>query len=291
MSIAHKAQTVWLHDGGGHLPVQFPDARLDLLSSDIWEHGKVAFTPAFGKHQATKGNDLRCRHQLPFTPDSEVVPGVQFGRPEWVPSPAFWASLAAQAGPDADRYVSPQGTPLAEDVAFCLLGGYGIRMEVNLAAWQRLKEAEVFCSNPSPDEYTLEALLASPLDVGGHMVRYRFPRQRACRVANALRYLKSNPLEHLCGLELRDALMVLPGIGPKTASWIVRNWAGSDEVAILDVHVIRAGQLMGLFPQRVRLPQDYGELEARFLSFAAALKVPASLLDALIWREMRTLYS
>ena len=224
-----------------------------------------------------------------FLPHSQVVPGVQFGRPEWVPSPAFWASLAAQEGPNPERYVSPRGAPLVDDVAFCLLGGYGIRMEVNRAAWQRLNEANVFTADPVPEATEIEELLSKPLEVMGRRTRYRFPRQRAVRLSHALRYLQANELEHLSGVELRDALMTLPGIGPKTASWIVRNWSGSDAVAILDVHVVRAGQLMGLFPQRVRLPRDYGVLEARFLAFANAIGVPASLLDALIWREMRAL--
>ena len=221
--------------------------------------------------------------------DSEVVPGVRWGRPEWVPSPAFWVSLAAQEGPNADRFVSPKGAPLKEDVAFCLLGGFGIRMELNRAAWQRLKDANVLSFEPLPDAAFLEDLLSEPLLVNGRSVKYRFPRQRAGRLALALRYLRDNPLEQLVDLDLRDALMVIPGIGPKTASWIVRNWTGSDAVAILDVHVIRAGQIMGLFPERVRLPKDYKILEARFLTFAAAIGIPASLLDALIWREMRTL--
>lgn len=224
-----------------------------------------------------------------FTPQAEVVPGVKFGRPEWVPSPAFWASLAAQEGESLDRYVSLAGCPLIEDVAFCMLGGYGIRMELNQAAWQRLKEEQIFTVDPPPNADIIEALLSEPLKVEGRIVRYRFPRQRAQRLAHALGYLKEKHLEDLGALELRNSLMELPGIGPKTASWVVRNWTGSDAVAILDIHVIRAGQLMGLFPQQVRLPREYNALEARFLAFAEALKIPASLLDALIWREMRTL--
>ena len=85
--------------------------------------------------------------------------------------------------------------------------------------------------------------------------------------------------------------MELPGIGPKTASWIVRNWLGSDDVAILDVHVLRAGILMGLFPEDCRLPKDYEVLEKKFLDFARAIQVRASLLDAIMWRDMRVLFS
>lgn len=220
-----------------------------------------------------------------LSPSAEIVPGVPFGRPEWVPSPAFWLSLASQGWTDDERYVSEPGSPLADDVAFCILGGYGIRMEVNQAAWDRLKAAGAL--TPPVDEATIEALLLEPLSVLGRSVRYRFPTQRAGRLAKALNWLEELELDEMSPLALREELMTQPGIGPKTASWIVRNWTGTDEVAILDVHVIRAGQIMGLFPENIRLPRDYAALEARFLDFAEALRIPASYLDALIWREMR----
>jgi thermostable 8-oxoguanine DNA glycosylase len=226
-----------------------------------------------------------------FSPDAEVIPGVIFGRPEWVPSPAFWASLAAHESHATDRYVSPPGTPLVDDIIFCLLGGYGIRMELNQAAWKHLKAAGILSNGLKPSADSIESLLCERLDVEGRRVRYRFPRQRAHRVAFALEFLHDNPLDHLDPLQLRNSLMAIPGIGPKTASWIVRNWTGTDEVAILDVHVIRAGQLIGLFPKHIRLPRDYSVLEARFLEFSHALNVRASLLDAIIWREMRALTS
>lgn len=224
-----------------------------------------------------------------FRPDDEVVPGVRFGRPEWVPTPAFWVALADQEGEDPDAYISPVGTPLLEDVAFCLLGGYGIKMEVNRAAWERLSRAGVFETDATPTRDEIEALLSEPLLVEGRRLKYRFPRQRADRLAFALRHLKATPPPTHDPLAFRASLMTLPGIGPKTASWIVRNWSGSDAVAILDVHVLRAGTIIGLFPKDYRLPRDYVALERRFLEFANALQVPASLLDALIWREMRVL--
>lgn len=221
-------------------------------------------------------------------PDDEVVPGVPFGRPDWVPSPAFWKALAEAEGSAADDYVSPQGTPFIEDVIFCLLGGYGIRMEVNRAAWEHLRDSGLFDS-PSLGPSQIETWLRQPLKVNGRSVRYRFPKQRADRIAQALATLRGADPDPADAIALRSDLMRLPGIGPKTASWIVRNWAGSDVVAILDVHVLRAGQIMGLFPRRLRLPRDYESLERSFLDFSAALGVRASLLDALIWREMRIL--
>ena len=57
--------------------------------------------------------------------------------------------------------------------------------------------------------------------------------------------------------------MTLPGIGPKTASWIVRNWMNSDAVAILDIHIVRAGMLMNLYCQGGRVERHYLEIEAK----------------------------
>jgi thermostable 8-oxoguanine DNA glycosylase len=225
-----------------------------------------------------------------FRPDDEVVPGVLFGSPEWVPTPAFWATLADRFDPETDDYVSPAGTPLAEDLAFCLLGGYGIKMELNRAAWERLSNAGVFQADVIPSRNELEELLSEPLNVNGRLQRYRFPRQRADRLFVALTSINESPPPTDDAIRFRDNLMLLPGIGPKTASWIVRNWSGSDEVAILDVHVLRAGAIIGLFPENYRLPKDYVSLERRFLDFARALQVRASVLDALIWREMRVLF-
>lgn len=119
------------------------------------------------------------------------------------------------------------------------------------------------------------------------LYRVVYPRQRAHRLHIALSAIRERPPQTENPITFRRQLMELPGIGPKTASWIVRNWLGSDDVAILDIHVLRAGTLMGLFPRGYQLPKDYDALERRFLEFAKAIQVRASLLDAIMWREMR----
>lgn len=221
------------------------------------------------------------------SPDDEILPGVKFGRADWVPTPAYWQALA-ERDKDFCGYISSRQASLSEEVAFCILGGYGIKMEMNLAAWQLLKGEGIF-ETEVLEPLEVELALRQPLCVDGRVLRYRFPKQKAYRLATALNALRRQEFSVDSPTALRDELMQLKGIGPKTASWIVRNWAGSNEVAILDVHVLRAGQIIGLFPQLIRLPRDYGVLERRFLDFAQALRVPASILDGLIWREMRIL--
>ena len=226
-----------------------------------------------------------------FLPDDEVVPGVRFGLSGWAGSPAYWVKMAEFEADDPEDYVSPKGTPLAEDLAFCLLGGYGVKMELNRAAWTHLYEAGVYSSDPVPSRQEIEELLSMPLLVEGRRHKYRYPRQRADRLHVALNSIRERPPQTDNHQIFRQQLMELPGIGPKTASWIVRNWLGSDDVAILDVHVLRAGTLMGLFPENYRLPKDYEALEKKFLDFARAIQVRASLLDAIMWRDMRILFS
>lgn len=233
------------------------------------------------------GTAAGVRH---LSPDDEIMPGVKWGLSSWIGSPAFWYALAKESSDD-DIYASPPGTNLREVVVFCLLGGYGIKAELNIAAFEKVMRETKIAEGAVPPTSELERILRVPLAVGGKFVKYRFPKQKADRIASALMSMADLPAENMHARELRDHLMTIRGIGPKTASWVVRNWLGSDEVAILDVHIMRAGQFIGLFPHASKLPRDYPSLEDKFLTFAKVLDIRASLLDSIIWREARELPS
>jgi N-glycosylase/DNA lyase len=178
------------------------------------------------------------------------------------------------------------GETLEEEVVACLLGGHGIPAEVGLAAFERLR-GRCLISTPCLDVEVLSQHLREPLIVSGRKITYRFWSQKANYIVAALRTLSKQAAPCESPHELRDYLMRLPGIGPKIASWVVRNWLGSNEVAILDIHIVRAGQLMNLYSMTDRAAGHYFEMERRFLDLAAAIDAPASDLDALIWSEMR----
>ena len=161
-----------------------------------------------------------------------------------------------------------------------------MKAELGLAAYARLRGRGLLEGNPSAD--VLEQTLVDPFVIDGRPRRYRFPRQKA-------RYL-AGCLERLGGFEepegdvtFRDKLTAFPGIGPKTASWIVRNYRGSHEIAIIDVHILRAGRHIGLFGQDREPQRHYRELEATFLQFAAAINTCAAMLDGMMWDYMRRL--
>ncbi len=216
-------------------------------------------------------------------PEVELLPGVRWESHEFVFTPAFWAAHAWQcslAGQLPQRH--RLGATVREEVSACLLGGYGIPAEVGLAAYALLRDSGMLERRTTEAE--LRAALTEPLWVNGRSVHYRFARQKASYLSCALDVLDDgSSLERLTDLELRDWFTDLPGVGMKTASWITRNLRDSDSVAIIDVHVFRAGRLAGIFPVSASIARDYGEYRPGFLTFASATGVPASPFAALTW--------
>lgn len=221
--------------------------------------------------------------ELP-APEELVLNGIKWGAVDAFPTPAYWQCqvIARRLIGAPLRY--KLGNTLTEEVAACLLGGHGIPATVGLAAYEKLRDLNAF-NGPLPTEYQLSNWLHEPLNIGGRQIRYRFAAQRAKYLAAAIPMIQNAP-EFKTGKALRDWLVHLPGIGPKTGSWIARNWLDADDVAILDIHIMRVGQAIGLFPKSLTVERHYFDLEALFLKFSQEIDVRASELDAIIWHEM-----
>lgn len=200
---------------------------------------------------------------------------------------SFWVSQAARRNSFRDRVrAEVSSTSLQEQLVFCLLGGHGVTTEMAQATYAELCRRVDMHSSPSTA--LIESALQLPIQLRGRMVRYRFWRQRARRIAEALQSLKAEEAPS-DPRELRDWLTTFPGVGMKTASWVVRNTTGSDDIAIIDIWVVRALTLAGVFPATWKLPRDYARYEQAFLSYAAAGGVSASVLDWCIWEMSRVL--
>ncbi|KMZ12167.1 Thermostable 8-oxoguanine DNA glycosylase [Candidatus Burkholderia humilis] len=215
-------------------------------------------------------------------PDAEVLPGVRWGECGSPFTPAYWRALLHQRCNETATYRI--GETLQEEVAACVLGGHSLRSETGLAAFGALKNAGLL--RPGIDEEQYFARLSLPLTVAGRPVRYRFARTKS-RYLSAVASAFRDEVPPTEALTLRDWLLKIKGVGPKTAAWVVHNYHGCDEIAILDVHLVRAAQICGVFPPIVKLPAQYGLLERRFVEFSRALGVPASLLDACMWAQMK----
>ena len=168
--------------------------------------------------------------QLELPPAHELLlPGVPWGRVEAFPTPAYWAYQVMSKHVLGEPPEYKLGQTLAQEVTACLLGGYGIPAAVGIAAFERLRDHGVLAGTPS--EYELLRLLDAPLAVHGKSVRYRFVRQKARYVSQALACLAAGEPHQQSGRQLRDWFLQLNGIDPKTASWIARNWLRADDVA------------------------------------------------------------
>jgi thermostable 8-oxoguanine DNA glycosylase len=218
--------------------------------------------------------------------NQEVLPGIQWGAFDELMTPAYWRGQAWQHTESGTFQDFRLGRSLNEEVAACLLGGWGMPAELALAAYARVRERGLLRSGVTTQE--LEEALGEPFTFRDRDRKYRFIRQKS-------RYL-SGCLEQLAGftppdddVAFRDRLNELPGIGLKTASWIVRNMRPRSEVAILDIHIIRVGRHLGLFPEEWQPETHYRQLEARFVKFARAIDVSAATLDGLMWDHMRRL--
>ena len=62
----------------------------------------------------------------------------------------------------------------------------------------------------------------------------------------------------------------------KTASWVARNWLNADDIAILDIHILRAKALARFFDENLTVERNDLELEEQFLRFAQAIGVRPS---------------
>jgi len=218
-------------------------------------------------------------------PNEDLLPGVKWGRHDVLFTPAYWKAQCWLG--HTNRPVDYRlGQSLTEEVAACLLGGHGIPAGVGIAAFRRLQNLGLLNASRSSEHRLMEALRA-PLLLGGRTIRYRFAKQRARYLWEAIvRLDQVDPPIHQHRF-FRDWLVNLPGIGLKTASWITRNWLASDEVAIIDIHVHRAGVIAGVFPPHLLPRKDYYDLEALFLTFCRSLGVKPSFLDAIIWKHLR----
>ena len=216
--------------------------------------------------------------------DAEILPGVHWGRLEAFPTPAYWAYqvIARRIASQTVRY--KLGATLREEVGACLLGGHGIPASIGLVAFEHLKRKGVFAGDP-PNEQDLRQWLSEPMAIGDRQVHYRFASQKARYLAAALHKIASEAAP-CSGRALRDWMTSVPGIGYKTASWIARNWLEADDVAILDIHILRAGVLAGFLDPDLTVERHYLQLEEQFLDFSRAMGVKPSELDAIIWLEM-----
>ena len=219
-------------------------------------------------------------------PTQEVLPGICWGYYGKLFTPAYWKiQYLMHSQNDSFSIQYKLGNNILEEVVACLLGGFGLKAETGLAAFDRMVNRNLI--KEGIDYQPIFSSLEEPFSIAGKKVRYRFPNQKAKFIFQFLNRtdLKQIPLSN--DLTFRKWLMSVNGIGPKTASWITRNYLNSENVAIIDIHIFRAGLIAGIFSEKLDVQKDYFKLEQIFIDFCKAIQVQPSKMDALMWLQMK----
>ncbi len=217
----------------------------------------------------------------------EVLPGIPWGDCGQLFTPAFWKFQYNLFGSGLQSDINYRlGDTILEEIIACLLGGYGIPAEVGLMAFERLKKEGLIQYRVEFEK--IHDALSIPFNLSnGNKIRYRFANQKTKYIHSLLNRDDLDQIPTDNDFRLRSWLLNLDGIGLKTASWITRNWLNSNKVAILDIHIIRAGILIGFYDSSFDVSKHYLDMERRYLDFCYALEVDSSKMDAIIWEIMK----
>ena len=257
---------------------------IDICNTTVKKNSQSAQTCSYISNGEIKSIELPPAEEYVFR-------NIKWGEYDRMFTPAFWKVQILMCDSIYNNIQYKIGSNLYEEIAGCILGGYGITAEMGLAAFQTLKDADILHSGISKESNLYEKiyeLLSNPVYINGKPIHYRFARQRSERLYSALMKIENEtPPEK--DIDFRNWLLKFNGIGPKTASWITRNWLGSNNVAIIDIHIFRAATIMGLFQGNEKIDKEYFKLEELFLSLAQAMNVCAAKIDVIIWSQMRSL--
>ena len=194
---------------------------------------------------------------------------------------------------------SRSNAEVEQELLFCLMGGFGVSYEHGRTACEIVWQLEPF--SEELEDCELFEIISSellrpqfgPPKADGTLRRYRYPFKKASTIVKVRNWLRCNRplherlLEFSSCQERRALLIGCPGIGMKTASWLLRNVGLGAELAIIDIHVYRALVDAGRIPISTRLPRDYTIAEGAFLEWCNELGAPPDAFDLFIWHRQR----
>lgn len=188
------------------------------------------------------------------------------------------------------------------ELAGCILGSQ-VPFELAAAACAQLKSKRLLPlvsvnGHASKLESRLVKALSEPLVVGASRRRYRFPQLRARQIVRGAQNLELEAIslseivyERRSPRERRsDLIRLLPGLGPKQSSMFLRNARSTDDLAVLDAHVLRFMRTARLISVRLPAPsglKQYEAMEEILRRYAHRVGYSLACLDWAIWTVMR----
>lgn len=194
---------------------------------------------------------------------------------------------------------------IVQELLLCILGS-GVRYEVAVAYAMKITSSK--CLNVK-NTITIEDDISSILNNeapnywgGKSYKRYRYPNARASYISSSYynitrefgsfkKFLNNN----YSPSELRRIIVLnCPGIGPKQASHFLKNVGYSNELAILDRHIIKYMEMVeskSVSTYQLGRLDKYEDIEIRFINAVKNFQHPIAIVDQAMWFIMRALGS
>lgn len=208
---------------------------------------------------------------------------------------------------DRRDYNSMSEMDLTFELLICILGS-GVQYELCLAyahavkstlSSRKIKKQGSVQNCTSLFECVLNAPAYSYINNKTYS-RYRYPYRSAKHIAESLHNIdqKYGSIRNMIRAmnapsDLRRELIQLcPGIGPKQSSHFVKNIGFTDNVAILDRHILNYLKLIDdvdICPKQVSKIDKYEEVERKFIDKASKFNHAVSVVDQSMWFVMRAL--
>lgn len=192
---------------------------------------------------------------------------------------------------------------LWEELAACILGSR-VSHAVTYAAVGALRHANLVRPRISArgrnyDQYERACVIELQRSVHideltGRALRYPYPALRANHLRRSAEVVLRG--DGSIGAMIQGFLSVyearahlasmLPGLGPKQASLFLRNIGYADDLAVLDVHVLRYLEWVGLNAPGVSYPRglsEYEQIEDVFREHAKCMGYSVGHLDYAVW--------
>lgn len=188
-----------------------------------------------------------------------------------------------------------------DEFFFVLLGGFGISYELNLSGLYILKQQGLisdgyyheknrlaFIEEKIREQFSKKQF--TPTTANGQPRKYRYIETKPRIISNAGYWLWEDcewglydKLQSMNTNQARIWLCSCPGIGMKSASWLLRNTGLSEDCAVFDVHIIRFLSYLGFHTPESLTEKTYLNLEESLREVCSNVGVPLGKMDYLLW--------
>ncbi len=191
---------------------------------------------------------------------------------------------------------------ILRELIICILGS-GVRYELAAAYAEEISSIIKFntkhCHNNLEDKFL--SILSSPSICkieNKQYKKYRYPARGSRHISRSINNIrdKHNSIKNLLknrldSKELRKEIIDLcPGIGPKQGSHFLKNIGYTEDVAVLDRHIVRyleASEKKTIHKESLSRLDHYELLEKRFQKATEKFSHSPSIVDQAMWFIMR----